>query len=106
MVTAFAGNDLFLQAEATEIAPLDAISIDTRGGQSGALAVLVVVDVSGAPMFVPLAVTVLDVYGETTYIGIAPAGSAGLDFKLMAYAQKSVGGTGVIDSSPELVKIR
>ena len=106
-VFAFAGNDLFLQASDPQIAPGEVVTLETRGGEPGALTLLVLVDVSGTKTFLPLALATLDSNGEASFEGCAPDDSLGLDFTLRAWAQKHADGSGgIIDSGKETVSVR
>jgi hypothetical protein len=105
-ITAFAGNDLFLQTDNRSPLPGDVVTIETRGGESGALTLLALIDLSGTPMFVPLVVSTLDSNGESALVATIPAAASGLDFTLLAYAQKHAGGHGLIDSWTEVISVQ
>lgn len=104
-VTVYAGNDLYLQAQETVVQVNDSVVLETRGGETGALTVLVLVDVSGTPMFAPLQVSTFDANGESVLNATVPSSASGLDFTLIAYAQKKAGGRGIIDSWTEVVTV-
>ena len=103
-VTAYAGNDLFLQSDRIDAKPGDTVNVATRGGSEGALALLVVTDVSGVPTFVTLACSALDANGESTFTADVPAEASGNTYTLLAYAQKP-GGRGLIDSWFETISV-
>ena len=104
-VTAFAGNDLFLQSDLTDVSPGDTVNIASRGGPEGSLALLAVVDVSGSPVFVTLACTTLDANGESTFTADVPDEAGGNTYTLMAYCQP-LGTKVVIDSGAEMIVVQ
>ena len=104
-VMLYSGNDLFLQASPTDVTGGQVVTVATRGGPAGAITVVVLIDVNGAPTFVPLVWSTLDANGESTFSGKVPKGFAGVSFSLLAFAQKSPGGAGIIDSSAETITI-
>lgn len=59
---------------------------------------LVLLDVSGIPLFAPLALTTLDANGESVFAATVTSSESGLDFTLVAHVQKHAGGRGLIDS--------
>ena len=104
-VFAFAGNDLFLQASDTGISAGETVTLETRGGEAGALTILVLTDIRRAAMFIPLSLSALDSNGESAFTAVVPDAASGLDFTLRAYAQRHAGGPGIIDSSVEIVTV-
>jgi hypothetical protein len=104
-VTLFAGNDLFLQAIPNTVTAADAIVLDTRGGEPGVLALLALVEVSGAPTFFPLQLTTLDANGEIELAATVPSGLAGVTLTLQSFAQRPGGKKGFVDSERETITI-
>ena len=104
-VTAYAGNDLYLQALDPVVQPNDTVTLETRGGESGTLTLLVLLDVSGTPLFAPLVLSAFDANGESALTASVDSSWSGLDFTLIAYAQKQAGGKGIIDSWTEVISI-
>ena len=98
----FAGNDLFLQSNQSSYLAGDSFTLDIRGGEPYVVDALVLTDVNGTPLFLPLAFGSLDQFGEWEFTGTVPTGLSGLTLTLMAYAQRSSLG-GVVDSSPVTV---
>jgi len=96
----YGGNDLFLQADQESYAAGDSITIANRGGEPGALSMIVLTDVSGTATFVPILIGTLDANGELAFTGTVPNGLTGLTLQFMGYAQKA-SGRGLADSIPE-----
>jgi len=101
-VFVFAGNDLFLQANAYEYLPGDTATLEIRGGEPGVLGMLALIDVSGTPTFLPTLLAPLDAVGNLVLSGTVPTGLAGLTATFVGYAQKP-SGRGLIDSMPETI---
>jgi len=104
-VTIFAGNDLFLQAIPDAVTAGDALVVDTRGGAPDALALLVLLDVSGTSCFIPLQLTTLDSNGEMELSATVPSGLSGITLTLQSFAQRSAGHHGFADSDKETVSL-
>jgi hypothetical protein len=104
-VTLFAGNDLFLQAIPDNVTAADTLVIDTRGGDSGTLSILVIRDVNGTPMFLPIQITTLDINGEMELAATTPSGLAGTTITFRSYSQKSGAKHGFVDSGLEVLSI-
>jgi hypothetical protein len=79
--------------------------VDTRGGAPGVLSVLVIEDVSGTPMFLPIQVAALDSNGEMALGATVPSGLAGITVTLRSFAQHAPGGHGYVDSDRETITI-
>ena len=105
-VSIYAGNDLFLQAEPVRPDEGKKVTLDIRGGEPGALAALVLVNVNGTEMFVPIAIDVLDANGELSLTETVPPGTSGYKFKLIGYAEKSPGSSVLIDTSRARVNVK
>jgi len=96
----YAGNDLFLQANSRSLLANDFVSLEIRGGEPGHLSCFVLTDLSGTPMFLPIAIGALDGNGNYALTGTTPSGLAGTTMTCIGYAIGANGHT-VIDSSPE-----
>jgi hypothetical protein len=105
-VSILAGNDLFLQAEPTDPAVGTQTTIEIRGGEPGAVALLALTDVSGTPLFLPLVVDLLDANGELSVQADVPASASGLQCSLMGYAQRLSGRPRLVDTSPATISVQ
>ncbi len=105
-VSIFAGNDLYLQADKADAVPGDSVTFDTRGGVPGSFAELVLVDISGTPMFEPLDFGFLDVNGELSSTLGVPDEATGLDFTFISYAVKLTHKPKWNDSSTVVVAVQ
>jgi hypothetical protein len=94
----FAGNDLFLQADPAEPAPLTTLTLSTRAGVSGSLALMTLEDLDGTPLFQFLQLTTLDSNGEWIFSAKVPSGLTGHEVGLRTYAQKDPTKGGVIST--------
>jgi hypothetical protein len=103
-VSIFAGNDLFFQADNPDPAPNTDVTLNVRGGPSGALAMTVVVDVDGSPVWDTITLTTLDSNGELADVENVPPEASGHDFTLVGYAINSKGK--LIDTSTEVVSVQ
>jgi hypothetical protein len=101
----FAGNDLFLQAIPDVVTAADALVLDTRGGDAGALSMLVIRDMNGTPLFLPIQIAVLDANGEMELAATIPSGLAGTTITFQSLAQKSGAKHGYVDSGLEVLSI-
>jgi hypothetical protein len=101
---AFGGNDLLLQATQFEYTGQDPITIAIRGGEAGALTLLALVEASGTPMFIPLALGTLDSNSEFEFSDTIPDGLAGETFTFMAWATRP-GRKGLADCIEERISI-
>ncbi len=105
-VSIFAGNDLYLQVDDDNPLPGAAVTFDTRGGDPGAFAELVLIDINGTPMFEPLILDFLDANGElSTTLGV-PDDVGGMDFTLISYARKTTHKPRWNDSSPVVISVQ
>jgi hypothetical protein len=98
----FAGNDLFLQANAATYVPGDPVTIDLRGGAPGKVALIVVVDVNGTSLFEPILLGNLDPDGNLQYADVASSDYSGATVTLMGFAKKAKG-RGLADSGVETI---
>jgi hypothetical protein len=98
----YAGNDLFLQANAYEYQPGDPVTVEARGGEPGKVAIIVVVDVNGTPMFEPVLFGLLDPDGNLQLTDTASTDYSGATVTLKAWAKKATG-RGLIDSWTETI---
>ncbi len=105
-VLVFAGNDLYLQPDIKDPSPGDFVTFDIRGGEPGAFAELVLIDISGTPMFEPLVLDFLDVNGELSSTLCVPDAAAGLDFTFIAYARKNDRKPRWVDSSKPVISVQ
>jgi hypothetical protein len=103
-VYVFGGNDLFLQADKEQYTRKDPITISIRGGDTGALALLALIDVTGTPVLVPLALGSLDANSELDFSSTVPSGLREETFTFMAWATRTYR-KGVSDSIPETISI-
>jgi FG-GAP repeat protein/VCBS repeat protein len=94
----FAGNDLFLQADPPDPAPLATLSLSTRAGVPGSLALMTLEELDGAPLFLQLQLTTLDANGEWLLSATVPSGLTGHVVGLRTYAQKDPIQGGVIST--------
>jgi hypothetical protein len=94
----FAGNDLFLQADPPDPAPLTTLTLSTRAGVSGSLALMTLEDLDGTPLFQFLQLTTLDSNGEWIFSAKVPSGLTGHEVGLRTYAQKDPTKGGVIST--------
>jgi hypothetical protein len=101
----FAGNDLFLQSRKPHYRPGDLVRLVNRGGEPGNPSCVVLTDISGAPIFIPLAIGTLDANGAFALSGTAPPGLAGTTMTFLGFAIGANGHT-VIDSSPETIDFK
>jgi hypothetical protein len=102
-VTLFAGNDLFLQSIPNTLTAGDTLEVDARGGAPGVLSVLVIEDVGGTSMFLPIQVAALDSNGEMALSATVPSGLAGITVTLQSFAQHAPGKHGYVDSDRETI---
>lgn len=84
----FACRQLFLQADQVEYQPNDPITLELRGGSPGALGLIAVVAIDGAPLFAPVAFAPLDANGELAYSDVADPSLSGLTIELQGFCQK------------------
>jgi len=105
-VTVFAGNDLFLQSIPDSATAGGVLELDTRGGPSGSLAILVLEDVGGSSYFLPVQIATLDANGEMALTVTVPAGLAGLTATLQSFAQNAPGKHGILDSGKETISFQ
>jgi hypothetical protein len=84
----FAGNDLFLQADASTYVAGQSIEIDTRGGVPWAMELLAAIDVNGAAQFTVVDLEFLDQNGDYALIDTVPSGLQGLDVTFQAFATR------------------
>jgi hypothetical protein len=105
-VTVFAGNDLFLQSIPDSATAGDVLEIDTRGGPSGSLAILVLEDLGGSSYFLPLQIAMLDANGEMALNVTVPSGLAGLTATLRSYAQNAAGKHGIRGSGKQTISFQ
>lgn len=94
----FAGNDLFLEADPSDPAPLTTLTLSTRAGVSGSLALLTLEELDGAPLFQIVQLTTLDSNGEWILSAKVPSGLTGHVVGLRTYAQKDPTQGGVIST--------
>jgi hypothetical protein len=94
----FAGNDLFLQADPPDPAPLTTLTLSTRAGVTGSLALMTLEELDGVPMFQFLQLTTLDTNGEWILSAKVPSGLTGHQVALRTYAQKDPTRGGVIST--------
>jgi hypothetical protein len=94
----FAGNDLFLQADPTDPAPLTTLTLSTRAGVTGSLALMTLEELDGVPMFQFLQLTTLDANGEWIFSAKVPSGLTGHVAGLRTYAQKDPTHGGVLST--------
>ena len=103
---AFALNDLYLQAEPSAPVAGDTVVADLRGGTPGTLGLIVLIDVSGTPVFEPLLLAAFDTNGELQLCADVDSSVSGLDFTIMGYAQARTGRGPLLDALPFLVTIQ
>ncbi|MEW6741820.1 MAG: integrin alpha [Planctomycetota bacterium] len=96
------GNDLYLEALTEEVEAGDMLQVQTRGGGSGAQALLFVVDVNDHPYFLLVARWVLDGYGEWTFGSSVPDLSGPFDVTFVSYTTNA----GLADSNRALIRMR
>jgi hypothetical protein len=101
----YAGNDLFLQSRKNEYHASDQVSLTIRGGEPGNPSCIVLTDLSGTPLFVPVLIGLLDAVGNLHLTGTTPSGLSGMTMTFMGYAIGANGHT-VIDSSPETITFK
>jgi len=101
----FAGNDLFLQAIPDDVTAADALVLDTRGGDAGALSMLVIRDMNGTPLFLPIQIATLDANGEMELAATVPSGLAGTTITFQSFSQKPGAKHGYVDSGLEVLSI-
>jgi hypothetical protein len=94
----FAGNDLFLQADPPDPAPLTTLTLSTRAGVAGSLALMTLEELDGVPMFLFLQLTTLDSNGEWILSAKVPSGLTGHEVGLRTYAQKDPTKGGVLST--------
>ncbi len=105
-VGVYAGNDLYLQPDIKDPSPGEFVTFDIRGGDPGSFAELVLVDISGTPMFEPLVLDILDVNGELSSTLCVPDEAAGLDFTFIAYARKNDRKPRWVDSGTPVISVQ
>lgn len=105
-LTAFSGNDLWLQAEPE--APLvgETVIVDLRGGEPGRLGLIALTAIDGAPLFEPLLIAPLDSNGELQLCADADPAVSGMEFTLMGWAQNRAGRGPLIDSIAATVSVQ
>jgi len=69
------------------------------------LSVLVIEDVGGTSMFLPIQVAALDANGEMALSATVPSGLAGITVTLRSFAQRAPGKHGYVDSDRETITI-
>lgn len=104
-VRVFSGNDLWLNCTTSQPSKGTTLDLTTREGTPGALTILVVEDVDGAPTFqIVGGITTFDSTGGNTYSATVPAGLAGHQVGLRAYAHDASGR--VIESSTQSITFK
>lgn len=98
-VAAFAGNDLWLQADPEAPAIGDTVFVDLRGGEPGLLGLIAWIDFDGVEVFQALQVVSFDSNGELQFCGDADPSLSGMEFTLIGYAQNRAGRGPLYDSS-------
>ncbi|MEW6741813.1 MAG: integrin alpha [Planctomycetota bacterium] len=96
------GNDLYLEALTEEVEAGEMLQVQTRGGGSGAQALLFVVDVNDHPYFLLVARWVLDGYGEWTFGSSVPDLPGPFDVTFVSYTTSA----GLADSNRALIWMR
>ena len=94
-VSAWLGNDLWLQAVPPVAYSGTSVSLEVRDGPPGVLAGLYLVDLNGVPQFTQVAFFILDGFGEGTYTMTVPPGLVDIDCRFRAY---SIGPNGAMQS--------
>jgi hypothetical protein len=105
-LTAFAGNDLWLQAEPADALVGETIIVDVRNGEPNLLGLVVLVAVDGVATFDALLLAPFDANGELQLSADADASVSGMEFTLFAYAQNRAGRGPLLDSSPFVVTVQ
>lgn len=91
-VSAFLGNDLWLQSVPPVAYTGTAVSLQIRNGPPAGLAGLYLVELNGVPLFAPIAFLHLDGFGESSLNGTVPPGLVDVDCRFRAYAIGPGGG--------------
>ncbi|MEW6744268.1 MAG: protein kinase [Planctomycetota bacterium] len=99
----FLGNDLFLQADPTEVDPGATLSLETRGGPAQRRAYLVITSVNGYPKFIVLLAGWTDANGEWPVVLTSPGTVGNLEVTFRTYV---VATPPVIDSNDQTVLFR
>ncbi len=105
-LTAFAGNDLWLQADPSDALVGETIVVDLRNGEPALLGLIALTDIDGVPLFEPLLLAPFDANGELQLCADADASVSGMEFTLMGYAQNRTGRGPLMDASPFVVSIQ
>ena len=90
-VSAFLGNDLFLQAVPPVAYQGTQVSLQVRDGPPAVLAGIYLVDLNGMPLFNQIAFFVLDGFGEGSFSAVIPPGVVDVDCFFRAYAMSPAG---------------
>jgi hypothetical protein len=96
-VFAFAGNDLFLDANGRAFHANDVIHLGWHGANAATLSALAIVDVASVPCFTIVDLGATDALGGRSYSATVPAGLTGIDVSLQAFSLDPV--RGPIDSA-------
>ena len=86
-VTAYAGNDLFLEAFPSDAAPGDQLTLTVRQNGPGRPVLLGIVELNGAPTFLPLVVDRFDTNWGFGLSQVLPPGLSGVDFSIRAFTR-------------------
>ena len=101
----YAGNDLYLQASPKPIHVGELLTLEGREGEPGARILLALTAIDEVPLFIPLRLSTFDGSGLCSWTVAVPAGLEGVVLEFTAFAERTVFGDGVMDSSPETVHI-
>jgi hypothetical protein len=90
-VSAFLGNDLWLQAVPPVAYAGTPVSLQVRNGTPNVLAGIYLVELNGVPSFSQVAFFILDGFGEGSFNSIVPPGLLDIDCRFRAYAMGPAG---------------
>jgi len=105
-LTAFVGNDLWLQADPAEAAVGDTVVAELRNGEPNLLGLIVLTDVNGAATFDSLLLAPFDANGELQLTATTDASVSGMEFTILGFAQNRNGRGPLMDSSPFVVTVQ
>ncbi|MSR47134.1 MAG: hypothetical protein EXS13_08725 [Planctomycetes bacterium] len=90
-VAAFHSHEFRLEITPSDPFEGDSVTANVSGGETTALWMLVLVDVDGVPLFLPLLTDALDEFGSYELSDDVPTGLSGSTFTLIAYTLKYAG---------------
>jgi Tol biopolymer transport system component len=94
------GPYLTLEADPNPAAAGVTLTLSTFTGDPNNLVMLVIDDVNGAPMFVPIVITTFDAQGNFAVGGTVPAGFSGNEIGFIAFGIVATGKVGVSNQVP------